>query len=215
MADEFVLYTKTLGAHWNLEGHDFHTKHLFFEEHYNSIKKTIDSVAERMRKIGSYAPATLSQFLELTHLTEKSKAGNSSQDYIKMLQFIRGNISQVKETYNDLGTADFLTGLFQEHEDMAWMLRANLSKEKLVKKPAKARSSNRLLKFKFFLRLYKFIESRRSFFSLKFFLHVLFATECIQIHSSKRKNLRYDPVLSITAYRLKPDYGNDQGSNKK
>ncbi len=46
LADEFVLYTKTLGAHWNLEGHDFHTKHLFFEEHYNSIKNTIDSVAE-------------------------------------------------------------------------------------------------------------------------------------------------------------------------
>lgn len=141
LADEFVLYTKTLGAHWNLEGHDFHTKHLFFEEHYNSIKRTIDSVAERIRKIGSFAPATLEQFLELTHLTEKSKMGNASQDYIKALlsdhdaiiQFIRGNISQVEEDYNDVGTADFLTGLLQEHEEMAWMLRASISKQE---KPA-------------------------------------------------------------------------------
>lgn len=138
LADEFVLYTKTLGAHWNLEGHDFHTKHLFFEEHYNSIRKIIDSVAERIRKIGSYAPATLGQFLELTHLTEKSKTGNSSQDYIKTLlgdhdaiiQSIRGNISQVEEQYNDVGTADFLTGLLQTHEEMAWMLRASISKDK-------------------------------------------------------------------------------------
>lgn len=138
LADEFVLYTKTLGAHWNLEGHDFHTKHLFFEEHYNSIRKMIDSVAERIRKIGSYAPATLSQFLELTDLTEKAKVGNSSQDYIKMLlgdhdaiiQSLRGNIPDVEEKYKDLGTADFLTGLLQEHEEMAWMLRASISKEK-------------------------------------------------------------------------------------
>lgn len=135
LADEFVLYTKTLGAHWNLEGHDFHTKHLFFEEHYNSIKKSIDSVAERIRKIGSYAPATLKQFLDLTHLTEKSKGGNSSQDFIKILlgdhdaiiQFIRINISKVQDEYNDVGTADFLTGLLQEHEEMAWMLRASIS----------------------------------------------------------------------------------------
>ncbi|MCK0135510.1 DNA starvation/stationary phase protection protein [Arenibacter sp. S6351L] len=143
LADEFVLYTKTLGAHWNLEGHDFHTKHLFFEEHYNSIKKTIDSVAERMRKIGSYAPATLEQFLDLTHLTEKSNTGNSSQDYIKMLlgdhdaiiQFIRENISQVEEEFGDVGTADFLTGILQEHEEMAWMLRASISKQTTDKKP--------------------------------------------------------------------------------
>ena len=127
LADEFLLYTKTLGAHWNLEGHDFHTKHLFFEEHYNSIRKMIDSVAGRIRKIGLYAPATLGKFLELTHLSEKEATGNSSQNYIQMLledhdtiiQFIRVNISKVEEEYEDAGTADFLTGLMQEHEAMA------------------------------------------------------------------------------------------------
>ena len=120
-----------------MEGHDFHTKHLFFEEHYNSIRKTIDSVAERIRKIGLYAPATLGKFLELTHLSEKEAFGNSSQNYIQMLledhdtiiQFIRVNISKVEEEYEDAGTADFLTGLMQEHEAMAWMLRASLTKE--------------------------------------------------------------------------------------
>lgn len=141
LADEFVLYTKTLGAHWNLEGHDFHTKHLFFEEHYNSIKKTIDGVAERIRKIGSYAPATLQQFLDLTHLNENSINGNSSQDYIKTLlkdhytiiQFVRGIISEIEEKHNDAGTADFLTGLMMEHEEMAWMLRASISIKSTIK----------------------------------------------------------------------------------
>ena len=32
LADEFVLYTKTRKAHWNVEGPDFYNKHKFFEE---------------------------------------------------------------------------------------------------------------------------------------------------------------------------------------
>lgn len=136
LADEFVLYTKTLRAHWNLEGHDFHTKHLFFEEHYNAIKRFTDSVAERIRKVGQYAPATLKEFLDLTQLTEKYDGDNTSQDFTAALlkdhdaiiKYIRENISKVEEDYEDVGTGDFLTGLLQEHEEMAWMLRATISK---------------------------------------------------------------------------------------
>ncbi len=146
LADEYVLYTKTQGAHWNLEGLDFHTKHLFFEEHYNNIKTTIDSVAERMRKIGHFAPYTMSQFLNLTHLDEKLGEDNTSYGYMKdlledhdsIIQFIRGHIPVVEDDYKDVGTADFLTGLLQEHEEMAWMLRACVSKGKEVKNPVEA-----------------------------------------------------------------------------
>ncbi|WP_299392256.1 Dps family protein [uncultured Gelidibacter sp.] len=136
LADEFVLYTKTLRAHWNLEGHDFHTKHLFFEEHYNAIKVFIDTVAERIRKIGNYAPGTLKEFLDLTHLSEKYTGTNTSHDYSAALledhdtiiQYIRDNISKVEDDFKDAGTADFLTGIMMEHEEMAWMLRATIAK---------------------------------------------------------------------------------------
>ncbi len=136
LADEFVLYTKTLRAHWNLEGHDFHTKHVFFEEHYNAIKKFTDTVAERIRKLGHYAPATLKEYLELTHLSEKYEGSHSSHDYIEALlsdhdtiiQYIRENISKTEDDFKDAGSADFLTGLMQEHEEMAWMLRATIAK---------------------------------------------------------------------------------------
>ena len=141
LADEFLVYTKTLRAHWNLEGSDFHTKHEFFEEHYNAIKTFTDSVAERIRKLGHYAPGTMGQFLKLTQLTEKHEGGNSSHDYIKTLledhdsiiKFIRKHISKIEEDLKDVGTADFLTGLMQEHEEMAWMLRATIAEPKSVK----------------------------------------------------------------------------------
>ena len=136
LADEFLLYTKTLRAHWNLEGHDFHTKHEFFEEHYNAIKRFSDSVAERIRKVGHYAPGTMGEFLKLTHLTEEYEGDNTSLEYIaalledhdSIIQFIRGNIGKVEEEFKDVGTGDFLTGLMQEHEEMAWMLRSTIAK---------------------------------------------------------------------------------------
>ena len=136
LADEFLIYTKTLRAHWNLEGMDFHTKHEFFEEHYNAIKRFADSVAERIRKVGHYAPATMQDFLKLTQLSEQYNGDNSSQEYIAALLedhdaiiiFIREHLTKIEDELKDAGTADFLNGLMQEHEEMAWMLRATIAK---------------------------------------------------------------------------------------
>jgi starvation-inducible DNA-binding protein len=133
LADEFVLYTKTRNAHWNIEGADFHAMHLFFEGQYEKLDELMDSVAERIRKIGHYAPATLTQLLELTHLTEQSDRKNDSPGFLKelledhesIIEFIRGNINLFADTYHDAGTSDYITGLMEAHEGMAWMLRSH------------------------------------------------------------------------------------------
>lgn len=134
LADEYVLYTKTRNVHWNVEGADFLAKHKFFEDQYNQLDEFIDSVAERIRKIGHYAPATLKNFLALTHLTEYSERHNDSLGYIKdlladhetIIEYIRGNINPIANDYGDAGTSDFITGLMETHEEMAWFLRAHL-----------------------------------------------------------------------------------------
>ncbi len=134
LADEYVLYTKTRNAHWNVEGPDFHAMHLFFESQYEQLDDILDSVAERIRSIGHFSPATLKQFLELTHLTEKSDKKNDSVGFIKnlvadhetVIQFIRENITPFADKYDDAGTSDFITGLMEDHEKMAWMLRAHI-----------------------------------------------------------------------------------------
>ena len=133
LADEFVLYTKTLNAHWNLEGKDFHSVHLYFEELYNQSAEIVDSVAERIRQLDHYAPATLKNFLQLTHLTEQDEDGNDSLSLIKKLlidhesiiEFIRGNVDEFADAHKDAGTSDFITGLMETHEKIAWMLRAH------------------------------------------------------------------------------------------
>ena len=134
LADEYVLYTKTRNAHWNVEGPDFHSMHVFFESQYEQLDEAMDSVAERIRMLGHYAPATLKSFLQLTHLAELVERTNDSMGFIRelvedhgsIIEFIRGNINVFANDYHDLGTSDFITGLMEEHEQMAWMLRAHL-----------------------------------------------------------------------------------------
>lgn len=134
LADEYVLYTKTLNAHWNVEGPDFHSMHIFFEGQYGQLSELVDGVAERIRTIGHYAPATLKEFLELTHLSEASNRKNNSQGFIKdlvedhdsIIDFIRASINSINDKFKDAGSSDYITGFIETHEKMVWMLRAHL-----------------------------------------------------------------------------------------
>ena len=132
LADEFVLYTKTRNAHWNVTGDNFHANHIFFENQYKQLDELIDSVAERMRKIGHFAPAALKTYLEITHLTEYSERTNDGLGFMKdllndhesIIAFLRSNIVPFAEKYKDYGSSDFITGLMETHEEMAWMIRS-------------------------------------------------------------------------------------------
>jgi starvation-inducible DNA-binding protein len=134
LADEYVLITKTRNAHWNTEGIHFYEKHKFFETQYEQIDEMIDKVAERIRMVGHYAIASLRTFLEQTHLSESATENNESMTYIKELLIdhetiifnCRKNIHQFATIYHDLGSSDFVTGIMEEHEQMAWFLRAHL-----------------------------------------------------------------------------------------
>ena len=134
LADEVVLVTKTRNAHWNVEGPDFHAMHLFFETQYNALDESIDSIAERIRSLGHYAPGTLKEFLELTSLTEKRGNKNTSESFLKdllgdheaVIIQLRENMEAFANKYKDAGTSDFITGVMESQEKMAWMLRAHL-----------------------------------------------------------------------------------------
>ena len=134
LADEYILYTKTRKYHWNVVGLDFSELHKFFEAQYEALDNIIDDVAERARSIGGAASGTLSEFLFDTRLKEHPGENPESEAMIELLladhehivQSLRADIDTVQSKYHDAGTADFLTGLMEKHEKMAWMLRAYL-----------------------------------------------------------------------------------------
>lgn len=134
LADEYVLTTKTRNAHWNTTGPDFYDKHKFFETQFGQLDELVDKVAERIRSIGHFAPASLKAFLELTQLTEVSREKNDGHGFIKellndhevIILKLRENIPYFANDLNDAGSSDFITGLMEEHEKMAWFLRSHL-----------------------------------------------------------------------------------------
>lgn len=134
LADEFVLYSKTLNAHWNVEGPDFHSVHLYLETLYQEQQEIVDTVAEKIRAVGHYVPASLKKYQQLTHLTEKEIGGNDSQsffadlleDHESIIIFLRENVKPIAEKWKAEGISDYVTGLMETHEKTAWMLRAHL-----------------------------------------------------------------------------------------
>ena len=134
LADEYVLYTITKNAHWNAEGEGFIAEHRFFESQYKQLDHFIENIAERIRSLGHYAPATMKSFLMLTHLTEKTREKNDSKGFINELLAshesiiirLRERIHQIEIEFHDSGTSDFITRLMESHEKMAWLLRSHL-----------------------------------------------------------------------------------------
>ena len=135
LADEFVLFTKTLNAHWNVQGPNFMQLHTFFQTQYDELYLLIDNTAERVRSIGHFAAGSLKNFIAETHLLENSSDfGNQKQilqtlinDHETIIRFIRNELPRVSDEYKDLGTTDFMTGIMMQHEKMTWMLRAHLA----------------------------------------------------------------------------------------
>ena len=134
LSDEYLLYTKTRNYHWNVTGPQFHHLHKFFEEQYTQLNEIVDELAERARALAGWSLGTLSEFSQHTRLKEhpgrypKSGAmiANLLTDHESIIRQLRCDLESCAGKYHDMGTNDFLTGLLEQHEKMAWMLRAFL-----------------------------------------------------------------------------------------
>jgi len=137
LSDEFVLYTKTLKFHWNIEGPDFHALHLFLDGQYQALQVIIDAIAERVRKIGHFACGSMNEFLATASLKEHTTTSAVSEamiselvsDHETLIRNMRTAIDDFADKYDDAGSSDFITGIMKEHEEMAWMLRASTKKQ--------------------------------------------------------------------------------------
>ena len=133
LADTYVLYMKTHAFHWNVVGPRFAQLHAFFEEQYRALWTTLDELAERIRALGEWAPASGSDMVKAASLRESSKAQLSDMDMVKeLLANHEATIRTVRKAHEiadkggDEATVDLLVGRLEYHEKTAWMLRAHL-----------------------------------------------------------------------------------------
>lgn len=133
LADEVTLYIKTRKFHWNVSGESFMELHKLFEHQYKEIEEVIDEVAERIGKLGSATIGTMKQYAKMTrlkenpdeYLTRLKMVEELVEDHETVIKELRVDIEKCDKS-GDAGTTDFLTGVMQEHETIAWTLRRYL-----------------------------------------------------------------------------------------
>lgn len=131
LADTYITYLKTQNFHWNVIDPRFHSLHLMFESFYKELAEATDEIAERIRMLKTRAPASMSEFLELTTLSEIQDELSGDQmikelcrDRELIIKEIRPKIEESTKL-GDEGTADLLIQHLRMHEKAAWMLRSH------------------------------------------------------------------------------------------
>ncbi|MBF2005909.1 Dps family protein [Chlorogloeopsis fritschii PCC 9212] len=132
LSDAYLLVVKTKKYHWDVVGPQFRSLHEIWEEQYQQLTENIDAIAERVRALGGYPIGTMEGFLKNGTIKEHGgdvptatgMVARLVDDHEQVIRNLREHIDRCSEEFHDEGTADFLTGLMEGHEEMAWMLRS-------------------------------------------------------------------------------------------
>ena len=131
-ADAFTFYLKAHFYHWNVEGPDFPQYHDFLQNLYQEVFASIDSLAELIRTLDSYAPGTLTRLKELTTIEETDDVPDAKTMMTRLLQennILRASLLtayKTADTSGEVGISNFLQDRIQAHEKHSWMLRSIL-----------------------------------------------------------------------------------------
>lgn len=129
-ADAFTYYLKAHFYHWNVEGPNFPQYHDFLQNLYQEVFASVDTLAELIRTLDSYAPGTLTRLKELTSIEETDDVPDAMTMMTRLLQennILRASLLTAyttADTTGEVGIANFLQDRIQAHEKHSWMLRS-------------------------------------------------------------------------------------------
>jgi len=132
LADTFTMYFKSHAYHWNVEGMFFPQFHEFFGNLYEELHGAVDPIAEHIRAIDGYAPASLTNIMLLKSIQESdlvtdpktmisSLITDNNMVIISLMQAF-----QEAEKVSEIGLANFLQDRIDIHQKHGWMLKASL-----------------------------------------------------------------------------------------
>jgi starvation-inducible DNA-binding protein len=128
LADTYAVYLKTHGYHWNVRGMNFHALHAMFMEQYTEMWTAIDTVAERIRALGQFAPQGYAAFVQLSKIAD-GKPEQDAQAMVRELaadhEALIATALAVRAGADDV-TAAVIDARVEAHQKHAWMLRSTL-----------------------------------------------------------------------------------------
>jgi starvation-inducible DNA-binding protein len=136
LATSFSLYLKAANFHWNVEGPNFPQYHEFFGDFYGDIYSTIDPIAEYIRALDTYTPASLSRFTELTLIEDQVGQLAVLDQFTELLDDNMTMLAALNEAFkvasdeNQQGVANFIAERIDAMQKHNWMIRSILKTAK-------------------------------------------------------------------------------------
>ena len=122
LGTNFNLYFKSHSFHWNIEGENFVEYHTYLGEFYQKVFTNVDTIAEKIRMLDSYAPTGLSRIMELSAIEEtdnipddKGMFTQLKTDNDKMIIQSKPLISELK---NYIATGSSYQAKVGHHDDL-------------------------------------------------------------------------------------------------
>ena len=137
LGDVFGLYVQAHGAHWNVKGSNFSEYHKLFGEIYEDVWASVDDTAENLRKLGAFAPFSISDFVGIADF-ELVQADKNQDPALLVNALINGNnivLDQLNEVLqcatacNQQGLVNFIAGRIDEHQKWNWQLTVSIGQE--------------------------------------------------------------------------------------
>jgi starvation-inducible DNA-binding protein len=136
LASTETFSLKSRNFHWNIEGSNFPQYHEFYDDLYNESYGTVDRIAEYIRVLDSYAPASLTRYAELSIIQDQTKIPRAElmfmetqQDIEKMVELVIG-MFDIATQERQQGIANYMAELQDFYGKKAWMVRSILKKER-------------------------------------------------------------------------------------
>jgi starvation-inducible DNA-binding protein len=131
-ANTFAYYLKAHGFHWNIEGSNFPQYHDFLNNLYNEVFLAVDTFAEQIRALGSYAPAGLLRISELSSIEDQREVVDARMMFEILYQDNQTLLTSIEHSYelaeaaDEHGLSNFLAERQNAHKKHGWMIRATL-----------------------------------------------------------------------------------------
>jgi starvation-inducible DNA-binding protein len=130
LADSYAFSLKAQNYHWNVTGISFSEHHEFFGELYSEVQGGIDGIAENIRTINAYAPASFSRFQELTNIEDETTIPDVSKMFLNLKDDNYTVLSSLNKAYElaesvkKYGISNYIQDRITAHEKHGWMIRS-------------------------------------------------------------------------------------------
>lgn len=131
LADVFTMYTTAHGFHWNVTGPNFPQFHKLFGKIYQNVFESIDPIGENILKLGQFVKFRLPD-LVATRMADDTEVQTGDGVFLasELLDINDDVLASLNRAFieatnaNEQGIMNFIAGRIDEHQTIAWQLRA-------------------------------------------------------------------------------------------